>query len=88
MLSPSFPKFRRKMKGLGKTFQCEERKKEKKMEEEKGKGKPFFSCCVNPFSSLDDGLVSLNFISRLLLRRSLWGKVSKNLTRKVRDSPI
>ena len=37
MLSPSFPKFRRKKKRLGEAFQCEERKKEKKREEEKGK---------------------------------------------------
>ena len=65
MLSLSFPKFRRKMKILEEAFQCEERKKEKKREEEKGKGKSFFSCCVNPFVSLNGGLVSLNFVSRI-----------------------
>ena len=60
-------------------------KKEKKREEEKCKGKFSFFCCENPFAFLDNVLVSLNFISMLLLKRSLWGKTSKNLARKVRD---
>ena len=57
----------KKRKRLGEAFQYEEGKKEKKREEEKGKRNSSFSCCVNSFAFLDGGLVSLDFVSRLLL---------------------